>query len=223
MAHQAKGDQGPDGDLDPFATTAYVSIRDRIIRLDLPPGCLLSENLLGAQLGLSRTPVREALKRLEREYLVTIMPRRGILVTEVDLHQQLQLLEMRRGIEMRLIGRGIERSSEAQRATFGTLASQMQASADDNDLDQYVKLDAHFDAIIDDACANRFLSDAMRPVHGLIRRYWHTEIKTAALREALQRHVGIVHAAAAGRADQARKVLLDLCDHTEHYLLNRMR
>ncbi len=209
--------------MDPFAATAYVSIRDRIICLDLPPGCLLSENSLGAQLGLSRTPIREALKRLEREYLVTIMPRRGILVTEIDLHQQLQLLEMRRGIEMRLIGRGIERSSEAQRAIFSTLASQMQASADKNDLNDYVKSDAHFDAIIDEACANRFLSDAMRPVHGLIRRYWQTEIKTAALREALQRHVGIVHAAAAGRADQARQVLLDLCDHTEQYLLNRMR
>lgn len=223
MGHQAKGDQAPGSDLDPFAATAYVSIRDRIIRLDLPPGSLISENSLGAQLGLSRTPVREALKRLEREYLVTIMPRRGIVVTEIDLHQQLQLLEMRRGIEMRLIGRGIERSSESHRSIFGALASQMQASADMNDLNTYVELDARFDALIDEACANRFLSDAMRPVHGLIRRYWQTEANTGALREALQKHVGIVHAAAAGRADQACKVLLDLCDHTEQYLLNRMR
>lgn len=223
MENLSKGGHNHARDLDAFAATAYASIRDRIVRLDLPPGCLISENSLGAQLGLSRTPVREALKRLEREYLVLIMPRRGIVVTEVELHQQLQLLEMRRGIEVRLIGRGIERATEAQRCAFADLAQQMQRCADDSDLSGYVRLDARFDEIIEDACANRFLSDAMRPVHGLIRRYWHTQVNEASLRTALQKHVGIVHAAAAGEADLARKVLIELCDQTEGHLLNRMR
>lgn len=212
----------PARDLDPFAARAYASIRDRIVRLDLPPGCLISENSLGAALGLSRTPVREALKRLEREYLVAIMPRRGIVVTEIDLHQQLQLLEMRRGIEVRLIARGIERASEDQRVQFGDLAARMQSCADENDLSEYTVLDEHFDTIIEGACANRFLSDAMRPVHGLIRRYWHTQIRTAALRNALRQHVRVVHAAAAGDAAKGQEVLLELCDLSEQYLLRQM-
>lgn len=210
-------------DLDPFAATAYASIRDRIVRLDLAPGCLISENSLGHELGLSRTPVREALKRLEREYLVSIMPRRGIVVTDVDLRQQIQLMEMRRGIEVRLVVRGVERATPDQQAEFSRLATSMQGFAEDGDLGSYVLLDAQFDAIIETACANRFLSDAMRPVHALIRRYWHTQKGAEALRPALQQHVRIVHAAAAGDPEQARTELLTLCDINEAHLLQQMR
>lgn len=210
-------------DLDPFAATAYASIRDRIVRLDLAPGSLISENSLGLELGLSRTPVREALKRLEREYLVSILPRRGIVVTEIDLHQQLQLMEMRRGIEVRLVTRGVERATSDQQAEFSRLAAEMQHCADEADLGGYVLRDAQFDAIIEAACANRFLSDAMRPVHALIRRYWHTQVRSEALRPALQQHVRVVHAAAAGNAEQARHELLTLCDNNESHLLQQMR
>ncbi|WP_417723603.1 GntR family transcriptional regulator [Salipiger sp.] len=210
-------------DLDPFASTAYASIRDRIVRLDLPPGSLISENSLGAELGLSRTPVREALKRLEREYLVSIMPRRGIVVTDVDLRQQLQLLDMRRGIEVRIIARGIERATPDQRAEFKRLAEGMQKCAELNDLQGYVDIDAVFDAIIEESCANRFLTDAMRPVHALIRRYWQTQKGSDTLRAALLQHVKVAHAAALGNAEEARSALLDLCEMSEQHLLKQMR
>ncbi|TMV08378.1 GntR family transcriptional regulator, partial [Arenibacterium halophilum] len=111
--------------MDPLAAQAYTVLRDRIVLLEIPPGSMISENSLGAELGLSRTPVREALKRLEREYLVSIMPRRGIVVTKVDLQSQIQLLEMRRGIELRLILRAAERASPQQRTAMQALVPGM--------------------------------------------------------------------------------------------------
>ena len=213
---------GPSADLDPLAEKAYLNLRDRIVRLEIAPGSLVSENSIGAELGLSRTPVREALKRLEREYLVSIMPRRGIMVTEVDLRSQLQLLEMRRGIELRLILRAIERASPAQREEMKRLAAAMSQAAAKDDLDEYTTLDARFDSIIEAACANKYLTDAMRPVHALIRRYWHTQDGTQGMLDAFARHLKIIQAAADGDAEAVRDAMTELCDHTERYLVSQM-
>ncbi|WP_181711273.1 GntR family transcriptional regulator [Roseovarius sp. TE539] len=210
-------------DLDPLAAKAYTTILDRIVRLDLPPGSLISENSLGREMGLSRTPVREALKRLEREYLVSIMPRRGIVVTEVDLRSQIQLLEMRRGLEMRLLLRGAERASDGQRDEMKRLASEMETAAKAGDLESYVRLDAEFDCIIEEACGNRFLTQAMWPVHALVRRYWHTQVGTADLLEALEMHVRVVRAATDGDLDALRQRLTELCDRTQTHILDQMR
>lgn len=209
-------------DLDPLAGRAYELLRDRIVRLEIAPGSMISENSLGRELGLSRTPVREALKRLEREYLVSIMPRRGIVVTEVDLHSQLQLLEMRRGIELRLILRAIERASPAQKSEMERLARAMEEPAAAGDLHGYVTLDAQFDAIVEVACGNRYLTDAMRPVHAVIRRYWHTQNGTQGMVEALGRHLRIVQGAAKGDPEAVRNAMAALCEQTERHILNQM-
>ncbi|WP_226575367.1 GntR family transcriptional regulator [Acuticoccus sediminis] len=209
-------------DLETLSVNAYSTIRDRIVTLDLAPGSLLSENQLGAALGLSRTPIREALKRLEREYLVTIMPRRGIMVTEVDLRTQLQLMEIRRGIESRLISRGTERATPAQRQEFARLVKEMEACIPGSELTRYIGFDAQFDTVIDAAAANRFLTDAMRPVHALVRRFWHTQVGTEGLKHALTLHTRVVQAAADGDADDVRARLSELYDFGERYLFDLM-
>src|SRR5918997_1340853 len=66
------------------AEHAYVELRDRIVTLRLPPGTVLREDELMAELGIGRTPLREAVKRLALEGLVAVQPRRGTYVTEVD-------------------------------------------------------------------------------------------------------------------------------------------
>ena len=209
-------------EMDPLAAQVYTVLRDRIVRLEISPGSMISENSLGAELGLSRTPVREALKRLEREYLVSIMPRRGIVVTQVDLQSQIQLLEMRRGIELRLILRAAERASPQQRAAMQALVPGMAEMALAGDLQGYVALDAKFDAIVEAACANRFLTDAMRPVHALIRRYWQTQDGSQGMKDALLLHFEIVKAAAEGNGEGVRTAMATLCDATEKYIVSQL-
>src|SRR5262249_58695684 len=68
-----------------FAEQAYEIIRDRLVMLEIRPGSPINDDQLGRELGLGRTPVREALKHLERERLVVVYPRRGTFATEINI------------------------------------------------------------------------------------------------------------------------------------------
>src|SRR5262249_10140223 len=77
-----------------LADRTYKIIEELIVTLKLAPGAPISELSLSKQLNIGRTPVREALQRLSREGLVVILPRRGILVSEISVKTQLQVLEV---------------------------------------------------------------------------------------------------------------------------------
>jgi len=81
------------------AHQAYALIRERIITTQMMPGALIQINDLMAELGLGRTPIREALKLLEVENLVTVSPRRGMFVTDVSVTDLLQVHELRMELE----------------------------------------------------------------------------------------------------------------------------
>src|SRR5712692_3761946 len=98
---------------DTLTDRAYRAIEEQIVTLKLPPGTVISEAVLSKRLRIGRTPIREAIQRLARERLMVIMPRRGIMVSEVNIRTQLRLLEVRRELE-RLIARGAARRSAAQ-------------------------------------------------------------------------------------------------------------
>ncbi len=101
--------------------------------MQLPPGSVVSEAMLSQRLGIGRTPIREALQRLGRERLVTILPRRGVIVSEIDVKRQLRLLELRREVE-RLVARcAARRATVQERARFAELADQFEKSARKND------------------------------------------------------------------------------------------
>src|SRR3990170_2635696 len=77
-----------------LADQARAQLEELIVKLDLPPGSVWSEAQLSQRLGIGRTPVREALQRLQAEHLVKIVPRFGAQVTEINVMQQLLLLEL---------------------------------------------------------------------------------------------------------------------------------
>ena len=82
-----------------LADRAYRAIQDRLVRLDIRPGAPINEEDLRLSLGLSRTPVREALKRLEHERLVVAYPRRGTFATEINVTDLSHISEVREVIE----------------------------------------------------------------------------------------------------------------------------
>ena len=93
---------------------AYRELEEMIVTLQLSPGTVLSEQALAARLKIGRTPIREALQRLARDGLVVIMPRRGIMVSEINLRLQLRLLEVRRELERLMASLAAERVRNAQ-------------------------------------------------------------------------------------------------------------
>ena len=92
---------------------AYELIRRRIVDLELLPGAILDEGRLQSELGVGRTPIREALLRLSMERLVTIVPRRGIFVAEIGITDLQQIFEVRILLEAQAARLAARRGSKA--------------------------------------------------------------------------------------------------------------
>src|SRR5437588_9015711 len=107
--------------------------------------------MVSASFRIGRTPVREALQRLAGEGLVTILPRKGILVADLNPRNQLLVLEVRRELERLLSRAGAERATAAQRAHFGTIARGMDGAAEANDDIVFMRLDRELNQLIVDA------------------------------------------------------------------------
>ena len=88
-----------------LADRAYVAIRDRVLTLQLPPGSPIDEDELIRELGIGRTPIREAIKRLALEDLVTVYPRRGTFVSDINITDLAQISDLRIQLRPRRIRR----------------------------------------------------------------------------------------------------------------------
>jgi len=160
-------------DQETLTDRAYRLVEELIVTLALPPETILSERSLAARLGIGRTPIREALQRLARDGLVVILPRRGILVSQINLKTQMRLLEVRRELE-RLMARGAaERATPEESALFATIARDMRRASDQSDDMTFMRLDRQFNALVSEAARNEFASRAMGLMHGLSRRFWY--------------------------------------------------
>ncbi|WP_187276661.1 GntR family transcriptional regulator [Parahaliea maris] len=173
--------------------TAYRLLEEKIVTMELAPGALLSEAELSLELGLGRTPVREALQRLSAEHLVEIMPRRGIRVAGIDVVKQLRVLEVRRVLEVQSASLAARRASPAQRASFAAIAEGLAAAGSTRDYRDFLRFDRELDELLPAAAGNEFASAMLRQLHGLSRRFWHYYFR----READLPHVAGLHAAIA--------------------------
>jgi DNA-binding GntR family transcriptional regulator len=183
---------------------AYALLEELIVTLQLAPGAVLSEVVLAKRLATGRTPVREALQRLSRDGLVNILPRRGVLVSDMDLSAQLRLLEVRRELE-RLMARGAaKRATPDERKEFAEIAQGMRRAAEKEDGLAFMRLDQQFNMSISAASRNEFATRAMGLMHGLSRRFWYQHYKQAAdLPLAARLHAEVAEAVAAQNIEAA--------------------
>ena len=151
---------------------AYVALEEMICTLRLEPGEVLSEGALSGTLGIGRTPVREALQRLAREGLVTVLPRRGVLVSEFNVKKQLRMLEVRRELERLMARSAAARATEEERERFEAIARDMHESAAAGDDIRFMRLDHDFNVLVSQATRNEFASEAISLMAGLSRRFW---------------------------------------------------
>ncbi|MDO8877959.1 MAG: GntR family transcriptional regulator [Pseudolabrys sp.] len=197
---------------------AYRAIEEQIVTLRLRPGDILSEQMLSATFKVGRTPVREALQRLAREGLVTILPRKGILVSDINPRNQLLVLEVRRELERLLSRMSAERASAEQRAQFGEIARGMDRAAKANDDISFMRLDRELNHLIIEAAHNDYAARAMKLLQGLSRRFWYMHYREAAdLPLCARLHATQARAIAKGDGRLAAKSCDDLIDYTENF------
>jgi DNA-binding GntR family transcriptional regulator len=197
---------------------AYRVIEEQIVTLRLKPGEILSEQMLSATYAFGRTPIREALQRLAREGLVTIFPRKGILVSDLNPRNQLLVLEVRRELERLLSRAGAERATKDQREQLGDIARGMDRAAKTTDDIAFMRLDRELNRLMIEAAHNDYAARSMKLLQGLSRRFWYMHYRQAAdLPLCARLHANQARAIARGDGEAAARASDKLLDYVESF------
>ena len=195
-----------------LADKAYHAIRDLIVSLELAPGAVIDERALVDELGMSRTPVREALMRLAQEQLVEVYPRRGMFVTSVDVRDLARLSEVRAALEPEAARLAAERATEAERADLAALADAIDAGSDD-----LMALDGRIHRAVYRAAHNDLLAGTLEQYYVLALRIWSIAGERAhELEEAVEAHRDLLDAIVEGDGERAAATMRAHVENFEH-------
>ena len=185
---------------------AYTRILDRIVSLEMPPGSVVNEARLREELGIGRTPIREALQRLARENFVRSIPHRGTFVTDVNITDLARITEVRVVLEAHAARLATEKLTSADRESIEELLVQLQRQVtDQRDL---MHLDQRIHRLVYRCSHNSFLEATLERYFNLSLRLWYLVLdREVRLREAVDEHVELLKAMLAGDGDNAEEIM----------------
>jgi len=192
-----------------LADRAYLAIRDQLIMLDIQPGEPIDDDQLAKALGVGRTPVREALKRLEGDRLVVSYPRRGTFATGMDIADLAYISEIRLQLEPLAARRAAERAPRTTRAELDELALRVEAvDIVRADRTQVMRWDLSVHRAIYRAANNPHLEDVLIRYDNLATRIhcMFLERLSTLDMQVVAEHVALLRAIAAGEADRAEEL-----------------
>ena len=191
-----------------LSSFAYTEIRDMLITVRIRPGEPVREEQLSEQLGIGRTPVREALKRLESERLVNIYPRRGIFATEVQLTDLALLTEVRTHLEGEAAFLAARRANPEQRESLRQLIAN--APECGHGVQDQIDFDIQVHRTIYHCARNPYLESTLTHYHNLILRIWYLFIdRLPEMTNHVAEVVPILQTVLAGDGESARELSID--------------
>jgi DNA-binding GntR family transcriptional regulator len=152
---------------------AYERIKERIITTQMPPGAVIQETALMADLGLGRTPIREALKLLEAEKLVVVSARRGMYVSGVSISDLAEIQEIRSVLDPLCARLAVSRITAAELAEMRSLVEAAQALVEKRDLTALMALDRRFHSLLAGSSCNELLEAELETLYNLSARIWY--------------------------------------------------
>ena len=166
----------------------YEELRNRIIECKYEPGAIANETMLMRDLGVSRTPVREALHRLAIENLVTIIPKKGVIIKGISIDDIVQIFDARIVVEPQLM------VMYGSRFTKDTLQKYLDNCRSASTVEEIIHLDEYFHNELYQLCGNRYLREMLLMVegHNHRNRIWRSNEKR--VYDSLQEHIGITKA-----------------------------
>jgi DNA-binding GntR family transcriptional regulator len=198
----------PGGEL--IAERAYLELRDRIVTLRFAPGTVLREDELMADLGIGRTPLREAVKRLALESLVAVQPRRGTYVTEVDAAEIVHITEVRAELEGYAAELAARRMDAGARRLAGTLLEQVERLERGDDQEALMRLDRRIHGFIWEASGNPYLIETLERYFSLSLRIWYVVLdRVPGLAHAVHDQADLLRALTERDAQRARTTMRD--------------
>ncbi|MFT5140851.1 MAG: DNA-binding GntR family transcriptional regulator [Lysobacterales bacterium] len=177
-----------------LAERAYLDLEEMLVTLQLKPGQLLQEKDLAHAVGIGRTPVREAVQKLAGCGLLIVLPRKGLMVAPVLRSELSKIIEARRVLERLLVVKASERADSDQRGALESLATHIEQSSED--LSSFLRLDRRLDELLEQACGNQYLVQALSPMHAHCRRLWYLNRQRLDLSESASLHAGLARSVA---------------------------
>ena len=191
-----------------LADRAYVELRDRIVTLKIAPGAPIDEDLLGRELAMGRTPVREAIKRLALENLVVVFPRRGTFASEINITDLNHISDVRMVLEGHAAFRAAERITAGQRAELAELLDELGRSEGSDDIDALMALDARVHRFIYRCTGNPYLEETLARYFNLSLRIWYLVLdRLPHLFARVHEHDDVLKAIGDGAPERARRLL----------------
>ncbi len=194
----------------PLGDAAYEAVKLMIITLQLEPGAYLNEAQLAETIGMGRTPVRDAVKRLMHEGLLEILPRKGLIIKPIDIR------EIRDAIEVRLLNEPLcarlasehatQRDIEAMRA----IAEQSRQAVTAGENEMQMLLDRDFHCAMSEASGNKVLAGILGNLHDRALRFWFISLNNPThAGEVCDQHEEILTALEARDPDRAEQAMHD--------------
>lgn len=175
------------------------------MRVELPPGTVVREDDLQLRLGIGRTPIREALQRLEREQLVSVIPRRGVIVTPIDVGDLALLFESRSILEP-YVHRLAAKRGDARH--WDRMEAALALAEGVDTWDELLTADRTCHEQVWLASQNRFLITTLEMLYTQSERLWHQYVRDVSdLKTALDEHRDILAALRRGDANTAADII----------------
>lgn len=199
------------------ADLAYDAIETLIATLQLEPGSPVVEAEIAERTGLGRTPVREALLRMTSLGLIDQQPRRGLLVSSIDLADHLDVIQTRRVLETLIASCSARRATAAERKEIVRCAEKMVKAAARGHLDDYMAADHELDRVNHRASRNQSAVMGVSPLIVQCRRFWYAYQHEGDIVEAADAHMELAQGIATGDEAAAVAGANRLLDYLERF------
>lgn len=164
----------------------YNTIKERILCLEYAPGCILNEKVLAKEFGVSRTPLREVLNRLEWDQLVRVLPRSGTMITELEFQQIMNTYQVRFGIEEMVGKLAAEHATEEHLQRLMTLHQQCKKLFEVKDKTALIATDRELRTILNESANNPVLKNISESLYDLTVRLWCSVLDKGSWQEEVQ-------------------------------------
>jgi DNA-binding GntR family transcriptional regulator len=195
---------------------AYDRIEELFVMMRLRPGADIRMQDLQELVGLGRTPVHLAVRRLAAETLLEIRPRDGLTVARIDLTRERRLARLRRDIYRFVVEEAARNEGGSHRQRLTYLRRKLEEARGRLTVETFNRFDRTFDLLLIEATGERFLERTFRPLHAFARRIGYLNLTRlsgeAGLEETVRRHLDLLDAVVAGNAGKARKASDALVD-----------
>jgi DNA-binding GntR family transcriptional regulator len=205
-------------DSESLSNQAYEKIEELIVTMTLKPGSPISEAQLSTMLNIGRTPIREAMQRLSREHLVSILPKRGIFIADLNPQKQLRVLETRRELERLICKKAAKRATVEERKEFERIGKDFRKAQKEKNESLFLKVDKELNELTIAAAKNEYAGAAMASLHGMSRRFWFGNSQHILnISDMASLHAAVAEAIGAGKDIEAGKALDKLVDYVEEF------